>query len=125
MTEINEKRSNRRVLAVCRALDENGIFLGFTFDLTSEGIHIIVKKEFSNQSDFTLILTQHRQEKLSYPNIKVKVRTMWRKETNEEYDQIGGQIIEVDSQEALDNLVAYCDKKAKEKYQFDLELIED
>jgi len=125
MSEINEKRSDRRVLAVCRALNENREFLGFTLDLTQDGIHLIVEKTFADKPEFETILTQNREGKKSYPEIKVRIRKMWRRATNDEYDQVGGKIIEVDNQEALEDLVRYCDNKAKEKYQFDLRLVED
>ncbi|MGI0479426.1 PilZ domain-containing protein [Geminocystis sp. CENA526] len=122
MTQINEQRNYRRVLAVCRVLDSQGKFLGFTLDLTPTGIQIIVNKDFPQDSEFEIILSQARENEILGNDLKIKVQQMWRSNTNEEFDQIGGKIIEVDSPSELENLVAYCDRKAKERYQFDLEL---
>lgn len=122
MTQINEQRNYRRILAVCRVLDSQGKFLGFTLDLTPTGIQIIVNKDFPHDSEFEIILSQARENEILGNDLKIKVQQMWRSNTNEEFDQIGGKIIEVDSPSELENLVAYCDRKAKERYQFDLEL---
>jgi len=122
MTQINEQRNYRRVLAVCRVLDSHGKFLGFTLDLTPTGIQIIVNKDFPQDSEFEIILSQARENEIIGNDLKIKVQQMWRSNTNEEFDQIGGKIIDVDSPSELENLVAYCDRKAKERYQFDLEL---
>lgn len=123
MTGINEKRGSRRVLAVCRALDSDGNFLGFTLDITTDGIHLIVEKSFSPDSSFELVLTHHEGSEITSSDVRVNVEQMWRKSTNEEYDQIGAKIIGTQQPEDLAQLVAYCDQRAKEKYEFSLELI--
>ncbi|MBF2056988.1 MAG: PilZ domain-containing protein [Cyanobacterium sp. T60_A2020_053] len=124
MDSTNEKRFNRRILAVCRVLDENKNFLGFTLDLTVEGIQLIVNKNFPLQEQFVIVLSQNvNDEDSSYQEITVTIKQKWRSETNEEYDQIGGEIIAVDLPEELSKLVKFCDEKAKEKYQFDLKLV--
>lgn len=124
MSQINEQRNYRRVLAVCRILDSNSNFLGFTLDLTPTGIQMIINKDFPQQPEFEIILSQAREDEVIGHDLRVKIQQIWRSSTNEEFDQIGGKIIEVDSFEALENLVSYCDRKAKERYQFDLEFKE-
>ncbi|MGY6530865.1 MAG: PilZ domain-containing protein [Cyanobacterium sp.] len=123
MVEINEQRGSRRVLAVCKALDSQGEFVGFTLDITKDGIHLIVEKSFNPPSTFDLILNYHFDSDMELSNVAITVQKMWRKSTNEEYDQIGGKIIDTKQPEVLAQLVAFCDKRAKEKYEFSLELI--
>ncbi|WP_069790191.1 PilZ domain-containing protein [Cyanobacterium sp. IPPAS B-1200] len=123
MAEINNKRSSRRVLAVCKALDNDGHFVGFTLDITKDGIHLIVEKSFNPSSTFDLILNYHFDSDTQLSNVPITVEKMWRKSTNDEYDQIGAKIVDTKQPEALAQLVAFCDKRAKEKYEFSLELI--
>ncbi len=125
MSEIDERRSNRRILAICRALNKNGEFLGFTLNLTQDGIYLIVGKIFADKPEFEAILTQNREGKHIHPEIKIRIRKIWSRATNDEYEEVGGKIVEVDNPDALEDLVHYCDQQAKEKYQFDLRLVED
>lgn len=122
MNQINEQRNYRRILAVCRVLDSDNKFLGFTLDLTPTGIQMIINKDFPQQPEFDIILSQTRENEVRGNDLKVKIQQIWRSSTNEEFDQIGGQIIGVDSAEELEKLVIYCDRKAKQRYKFDLEL---
>lgn len=119
MIEINEQRFSRRILAVCRALDLDGKFLGFTLDLTKEGIHLILNNTFPDDDKFSIILTQNREDKNEKPDITLEIEKAWRKSTNEEYDEVGGKIIDVDLQAELDDLILYCDNYTKKKYDFD------
>lgn len=121
MTQINEQRNYRRILAVCRILDTDGHFLGFTLDLTLTGIQIIVTKDFPQASEFEILLSQSQEDEVIADHIRLKVSQIWRSSTNEEFDQIGGKIIEVESPNELEKLVKYCDRKAKERYQLDLD----
>lgn len=115
MNQINDQRTFPRILAVCRIFDSEGKFLGFTLDLTTTGIQIIVYRDFPHQSPFEIILNQEKENEIMALDIKVKIQQMWRTSTNEEFDQIGGKIIEVDNSEYLENLVNYCDQKAQKK----------
>lgn len=119
LEDLKDQRQSRRILAVCRVLDVNGKFLGFTLDLNSNGIKIIIHKDFPSAEEFEIILTQAKEDEEVSPDILVKIRQAWRTSTNDEFDQIGGVIIDVDSPSALDNLISYCDRKAKERYQLD------
>jgi len=115
----NEQRELRRILAVCRVLDLERKFLGFTLDLNRSGIKIIVDKNFSTGDEFQIILNPAKEDEEISPDILIKVKQKWRTPTNEEFDQIGGVIIEVDSPEYIEELIDYCDRRAKERYQFD------
>jgi hypothetical protein len=117
MDQINEQRAFRRILAVCRVLDSEGKFLGFTLDLNTDSIQVIINKDFPSESPFKIILNQIKENEIISSNIRVKIQQMWRSSTSEEFDQIGGKIIEVDYPEKLENLVRYCDQKAKERYK--------
>ncbi len=116
INSIDEQRNSRRILAVCRVLDLHRKFLGFTLDLNQAGIKIIVDKEFPQQSEFEIILSQGREYQDLNPDIIIKVGQAWRFASNEEFDQIGGKIIHVDSAEKLAKFINYCDTTEKEKY---------
>jgi hypothetical protein len=116
MNQMNEQRNYRRILAVCRILDCDSKFLGFTLDLTPKGIQMIINKDFPPQPEFEIILSQSREDEVTDNDLKVKVQQVWRSSTCEEFDQIGAKIIAVDSSEAFNNLVTYCDQKAKQRY---------
>jgi hypothetical protein len=120
MNEINEKRFYRRVLAVCRLLDLDGKFLGFTLDLTLQGIMIIVPNTYPDEEEFSVMLQQIRDDNEVRPNIIIKLEKAWRKPSNEEYDLVGGKIISAQPSEELESLIKYSDEKAKEKYDFAL-----
>ncbi|WPF87989.1 PilZ domain-containing protein [Cyanobacterium aponinum UTEX 3222] len=119
INSINEQRQLRRILAVCRVLDLDHKFLGFTLDLNRSGIKIIVDKNFPSGDEFKIILSPVKEDEEISPDIVVKVEQKWRTSTNEEFDQIGGVIIEVDSPEYIEELIDYCDRRAKERYQLD------
>lgn len=114
-----EQRQLRRILAVCRVLDLNRKFLGFTLDLNRSGIKMIIDKNFPPQDEFNLVLSPAREDEEISPDIVVKVKQKWRSHTNDEFDQIGGVITEVDSPEYMEELINYCDRRAKERYQLD------
>ncbi len=115
----SEQRQLRRILAVCRVLDLDRKFLGFTLDLNRSGIKIIVDKNFPSGDEFQVILNPAKEDEEISPDILITVKQKWRSSTNEEFDQIGGVIIEVDSAEYIEELIDYCDRRAKERYQFD------
>lgn len=117
--EMSEQRQLRRILAVCRVLDLERKFLGFTLDLNRSGIKIIVDKNFPSGDEFEVVLSPTREDEEICPDILVKVKQIWRSPTNDEFDQIGGVIIEVDSFEDMEELIHYCDRRAKERYQLD------
>ena len=119
MNQSNEQRNSRRILAVCRVLDLQRRFLGFTLDLSFKGIKIIVNKTFPHESEFQIILSQGRDCHEIDPDITITVEQAWRISSSDEFDQIGGKIINVDSTEKLANFINYCDALEKEKYHPD------
>jgi hypothetical protein len=118
---FRERREKRRILAVCKILDINRQFLGFTLDLTTEGICLVVLNQFGNDQQFEIIIQQNRNDG-EHPEIRATVETIWRREKNEEYDEIGGKIVVVDSQENLKALIEHCDRDAQEKNNFQLSI---
>lgn len=115
MNKIEDQRSDNRILAVCKVLDSKGCFLGFTLDLTTNGIQIIVNKDFPQELEFEIILNQGKEDEIIDCLIKITVQQMWRASTNEEFDQIGGKIVEVDNPQQLKNLINYYEQKTTEK----------
>ncbi len=119
MTQSNDQRNSRRVLAVCRVLDLQGKFLGFTLDLSHDGIKFVVDKNFPQQSEFEVVLSQAKEDREMNPDLLIKIKQAWRFSSSQEFDQIGGKIIESDSIENLDNLIDYYSAIEQEKYHPD------
>lgn len=117
MSNISEKRLSKRILGVCRTLDLDGRFLGFTLDLSETGIRFIVTKSFPEQKKFSVILERTKDEQEEHPLITVEVEQAWRKSTNEEFDEIGGKIIDADLEDEFRDLVRYCELKHNTKYE--------
>ena len=116
MDQTNEKRNSRRILAVCRVLDLQGRFLGFTLDLSYTGIKIIINSNFPQEPEFEVILSLGRDYQDLIPDVMIKVQQAWRFSHSEEFDQIGGRIIDVDSREFLESFISYCDEIEEQKY---------
>jgi hypothetical protein len=122
MTEIREKRLTSRILAVCRAFDLDGNFLGLTLDLTRNGIHLIISNTFPDLDKFSFVLHQIMEEEENKPHIIIQVEKVWRKSTHEEYDEIGCKIIDVDLEDEFKKLIKYCDNNVKKIYQLELDV---
>ena len=116
---VPEQRNYNRILAVCRVFNLQRKLLGFTLDLNRKGVRIIVNQEFPQQTEFEIILSQGTKYQDNYPDVIVKMQQAWRNSTSEDFDQIGGKIIAIDSSENLDNLISYCEGVEKEKYHPD------
>lgn len=119
MNHDNDQRHARRILAVCKVLDLERNFLGFTLDLNYTGIKIIVNKEFPQQPEFKIILNQPSDTRHFKSDILITVEQAWRCSSNDDFDQIGGKIRAVDSPEELKNFISYCDEIEKDKYNPD------
>ncbi|MDW8462638.1 MAG: PilZ domain-containing protein [Geminocystis sp.] len=111
-----EKRHTRRILAVCRVLDEGGHFLGFTLDLTRQGVRLIVDKTFNPEGNFEVILSPPQEDEEIAPDISITVKPLWRCPANDEFDEIGGTIVTVDCPDSLTELMEYCDCRAEDRY---------
>ena len=102
VTEIEERRAESRIFAVSRVLTTEKKLLGYTLDINSGGIKIIVDKNFPEQSTFPVILLNELKEGESVPpDITVTIDVVWRSSFDEEFDQVGGKIIEVDLPDEL------------------------
>ena len=119
--DLDYRRKDRRILAVSKILDIEKQFLGFTLDLTSDGICMIVSNKFEDSREFEIIIQQDRKDGKK-PEIRAKIEKIWRKQENEEFDEIGDKIIAVDSRENLEDFIKYCDVDARIKYDFDLSI---
>ena len=119
--DLDYRRKDRRILAVSKVLDIEKQFLGFTLDLTSDGICMIVSNKFEDSREFEIIIQQDRKDGKK-PEIRAKIEKIWRKQENEEFDEIGGKIIAVDSRENLEDFIKYCDVDARIKYDFDMSI---
>ena len=116
MNEIHEKRNSRRILAVCRVLDLQGKFLGFTLDLSYTGIKIIINSDFPQDKEFEIILSLGRDYQDLIPDVVIKIEQVWRFSHSEEFDQIGGKIINTETKDVLESFISYCDEIEKQKY---------
>lgn len=102
---MNEQRSSNRTVLVCKIFDCNGKFLGFSFDLSMTGIKIIVNKEFSHESPFNFFLNNEKDHKVINSDVIIKAEKIWRHSLNEDFDEIGVKIIEVNNLECFKNLI--------------------
>ncbi len=106
--KMQERRSEKRVLAFCHVLDLFGDFVGVTFDLTTTGICMSLPNTWSKQESFSIILK--RGDLDSLPEIQITVNPLWRRPRNELYDEIGGQIIAIESEVDFQAFLSYCQK---------------
>ena len=116
---MNNGRTQTRILAICELLDTNNNLIGYTLDLTIEGIRMIVPNSFKKQSEFYILLRKN-EENTKNKTIKLKIQTVWRKSQNEEFDEIGGKIIENEQIEDLKSLLKYCDDSNREEGSLDI-----
>ena len=104
--KIAERRDKDRIFAVSRVLTVEKKLLGYTLDINEGGIKIIVAKEFPERSTFQVILLNELKEDESIPpDITVTIDVAWRSSFDEEFDQVGGKIIDVDLPEELQKLI--------------------
>jgi hypothetical protein len=121
LEDLDDRRKDRRILAVSKMLDLEKQFLGFTLDLTADGICMIVSNKFEDSREFEIIIQQNRKDG-DKPEIRAKIEKIWRKQKDKEFDEIGGKIIAVDSRENLEELIKYCAVDASIKYDFDMSI---
>ncbi len=104
MEEKHEKRSEKRILAFCKVLDSEQEFIGVTTDLTSTGVSLSLPNVFPTELPFSVTL---RREDADL-QVFMRVKPIWRQRRNETHDDIGGQIVSVESQASFDALLTYC-----------------
>ncbi len=112
MDLINNKRKHRRILAVCNIVDEQDNLIGFTLDLTKEGIRIIVANSFPKQQEFYLNL---KAEQFKFT---VKVEQKWRGSRDENFDEIGGILVDIQPDNDFEHLLKQFNENAR-IYDFD------
>lgn len=122
MSEIKEKRLRPRILAVCRTFDLDNNFVGLTLDLNRNGIHLMVSNTFRDQDKFSLILPQSTEEKENKAHLTIQVEKVWRKPIHEDYDEIGGKIIDVDLEDEFEDFIKHCHHEAKKIYELDIDV---
>lgn len=105
-TLMQERRSSERILAFCQILDLSGEFVGVSFDLTAAGICLSLPSNWTHAAPFLIILK--RGDSPALPQVKVTVDPVWRNSRNEQYDEIGGRIIAVESETDFQTFLNYC-----------------
>lgn len=116
MNISTNQRKHRRVLAVCQIVDENNNLIGFTLDLTVEGIRLIVPQKFKDQPEFSVTL--RGKDIQDETEVNVRIQKKWRQPRDEEFDEIGGILIYIDSKNKFNELLSYFSENAK-IYDFD------
>ncbi|MEB3228114.1 MAG: hypothetical protein VKJ27_07000 [Synechocystis sp.] len=104
--QIQERRQEERVLAFCQVLDLDHNLVGVSFDLTSKGLCVSLPNSWTDADTFVVILK--RLDNPTLPSIRVTVKPMWRHSRNDNFDEIGGQILDVDSQTSFEQFLDYC-----------------
>jgi hypothetical protein len=104
---MKEKRRHRRILSVCEILDLNHNRLGYTLDLTTQGVRLIIAKSASQEKTINLIIKPDLYSKIA--PIKVQIEPKWCREKNHQFDEIGGIFTTVDNPNNLELLLNYFD----------------
>lgn len=105
---IKERRTEERVLAFCQVLDLDGNLIGVSFDLTPRGLCVSLPNTWPKAESFSIMLK--RIDNPNLPTITIKVTPMWRSSRNDNFDEIGGKIVEVNSPSDFDQFLHYCQK---------------
>ncbi len=108
LQEVQERRRQQRVLAFCQVFDLEGELVGVSFDLTPDGICVSLPNTWPSTDSFHIKL--RRMDNSELPAITIKVQPVWRESRNENFDEIGGKILEVDCQDSFNNFLDYCQK---------------
>lgn len=106
LQEIQERRQQQRVLAFCQVFDLEDELVGVSFDLTLHGICLSLPNTWPQSEPFQIRLK--RMDNKELPVITVNVQPMWRKSRNENFDEIGGKIVEVDCPDSFNHFLNYC-----------------
>ncbi len=118
---MHNERTKQRILAICELVDIDNNLIGYTLDLTLEGIRIIVPNSFDQNPEFNLFI-RPKENNPKNDKIKVKIKTIWRESKNEEFDEIGGKIIKAEKLEDLKSLLEYCETSNEEQDSLDVYL---
>ncbi|MEB3248334.1 MAG: hypothetical protein ACKN9E_08385 [Microcystaceae cyanobacterium] len=106
---MKERRAQSRILAFCQVYDCDQQFIGVSFDLTSEGACLSLPNTWTKEPRFTVILKRADSHDQSIcPDVAVTIETVWRRERNELFDEIGGRIVATESPEKLEAFLRYC-----------------
>jgi len=103
---VKERRTENRVLAFCQAWDLEGNLIGVSFDLTPKGLCVSLPNTWTEADTFSIMLK--RVDNPDLAAITVTVKPMWRQSRNDSFDEIGGQIVGVDSPSNFDQFLQYC-----------------
>jgi hypothetical protein len=103
---IKERRTEDRVLAFCQVLDLEGNLIGVSFDLTPRGLCVSLPNTWTKTDNFSIVLK--RIDNPSLPTITITVTPMWRSSRNDNFDEIGGKIVEVNSPSDFERFLNYC-----------------
>lgn len=116
---MNDNRKHKRILAVCKLMNEQNQLIGFALDLTVEGIRMIVPKTFFNKPEFSLFVeVNYKEDEDKKSKITLIIQQKWRQSKDENFDEIGGLLIDVSPKNEFNELLAYCHKNSQ-IYDFD------
>ena len=106
---MKERRAQSRILAFCQVYDCDQQFIGVSFDLTSEGVCLSLPNTWTKAPRFTVILKRaDSNDSVICPDVMVTIETVWRRQRNDLFDEIGGRIVEAESPEKLQAFLHYC-----------------
>jgi hypothetical protein len=105
LQQVRERRKEQRVMAFCQVFEPQGELLGVSFDLTPSGICLSLPNTWP-RDNFEIQLK--RMDNPNLPEVRLMVKPMWRQPRNENFDEIGGQIIDINSAEDFETFLRYC-----------------
>jgi hypothetical protein len=102
---MDERRKVQRILANGLVYELNGHFLGFSVDLSQDGICLTVSRNFPHFESFLIQLKPIEVNKFS-PLI-LKIKPLWRRSRNQAYDEIGAKILHVEPEQEWEELLTW------------------
>lgn len=104
--QMQERRSEPRILAFCQVMDLERNLLGVSFDLTQQGICLSLPNTWPKDESFQIVVKRADQPAL--PPVTLTVSPVWRKVRNAHFDEIGARITAVDSADNFETFLRYC-----------------
>ena len=95
-----------RIWSFCQVFDVEKNWVGISFNITEQGICLSMPNTWVQDSPFSVILK--RADEPSLPSITLSVEPLWRKTYNQNFDEIAGKIVAVDSAVNFEAFLKYC-----------------
>ncbi|MGH2416219.1 MAG: hypothetical protein ACRDEA_21505 [Microcystaceae cyanobacterium] len=105
-----ERREKKRLCAICQVLDLERNWVGVSFDLTTEGVHVALSSAFAPRGEFSVILRRGETEQA--PEVIITICPVWYHGGNNLYQEIGGKIVAVENEKEFQAFLDDCQEAA-------------